>query len=361
MKEEVSMIRIPKISPSAWVLAVAALGLMHAASAFALDADNTTKTETFDVEPDWIGFQNHAGANDFGFSETNNLGSPSMLGEAGGNLGRDIRAWYADDVGELDPSTDMLTMSGRMWVHIEGNNDTEAHLGWFDKDGLGGANTPSHYMGFRLINDPPYEVRVLWQTASNQNGQTDVDAFEFGINDSVPFDFEFTYNPSGFNNQGQISASINGGSPVIVNLPFGVKDNFANFDRFGLIGGNIAGQNRYVEVYVDDLTYTLNKSAAATLGDFNQDTMVDDVDFGIMKDNWLTSGRTKNTFGEVTGDGIVDLKDFKLFKESLYQGGSGSLILAVPEPAALTLLGLATPFALSWRSRREDRCRRSTS
>ena len=42
-----------------------------------------------------------------------------------------------------------------MWLHIEGDNDTEAHIGWFDKDGLGGANTPSQFLGFRMIKKFP--------------------------------------------------------------------------------------------------------------------------------------------------------------------------------------------------------------
>lgn len=355
MKEEASMFRFPKISGCVQVLTVAALGLLPAPVVFALDADNTTKTDNFDVDPQWDSFQNHTTGNNFGFSNTNTLGAPSTAGEIGGNLARDVRGWYADDIGEVDPSTDTLTMSGRMWLHIEGDNDTEAHIGWFDKDGLGGANTPSQFLGFRMIKDPPYEVRVLWQPASNNLGQTDIAQFDVNIFDSVPFDFSFTYNPTAFFNQGQITTTIDGQPGPTVNLPVGVKDAFSNFDRFGLIGGATLGQNRFTQMYIDNLTYTLTKASAAALGDFNQDGNVNDADFAIMKTNWLTSGRVKNTLGEVTGDSVVDLKDFKLFKESLYAPGAGAVALSIPEPAALTLLAIVAPFLLSWRKRSEGR------
>ena len=85
-------------------------------------------------------------------------------------------------------------------------------------------------------------------------------------------------------------------------------------------------------------------------GDFNGDGNVTTADFDIMKANWKSSGNDLNINGELTGpggvpDGIVDIYDFKEFKENLFVGpaSASALASAVPEPGAIILLLVAFP------------------
>lgn len=99
-----------------------------------------------------------------------------------------------------------------------------------------------------------------------------------------------------------------------------------------------------------DTTSVFAEMPLYPLGDFNQDTKVDSIDFGIMKSNWLTTGHDLNENGEVTGDGLVSLKDFALFKDQLYTGPLSALGI-VPEPSSLSLVLLAAAQACFLRRR----------
>ncbi len=92
-------------------------------------------------------------------------------------------------------------------------------------------------------------------------------------------------------------------------------------------------------------------------GDFDMDGNVTTLDFDIMKANWFTTGNDLNKNGEVTGDGIVDLRDFKEFKDNLFPGPASALgsASAVPEPGSVALLLAAAPTWLAIRRRRKRR------
>ena len=96
------------------------------------------KQENFDSDPMWDGYENSLfdGTDviqDFGYSSDTNFagGAP---GEAGGFIRRD-RAFYADNVGALDPATTPLTMSGTASFGSAFGYQGNAIVGWFDKFG----------------------------------------------------------------------------------------------------------------------------------------------------------------------------------------------------------------------------------
>lgn len=254
MMEKVTLLRLfsSAIRPASVLGAFLCLLLTSAAFAAPYQIN-----ETFDVDPGWDGFQNQTPDNDFGWSNTNNTGAPSGAGELGGTLARDPRGWYADDIGVLDASTDALSMSGTMVINFDANNDGASYLGWFDADDLGNESYPEHWMGFRLQNDPPFQVRILWTTGGPlgqevaANEGTDWD-------NGVAFPFEFSYDPSANSGNGQIVAQVGTAAPVISNLGLGDKDIFPDFDHWGLISSNFPDSFKLVEVFIDDVTYTSN-------------------------------------------------------------------------------------------------------
>ena len=75
-------------------------------------------------------------------------------------------------------------------------------------------------------------------------------------------------------------------------------------------------------------------------GDFDDNGVVDVVDYQTMQDHWLA---TVSPFedGDVTGDGFVSLEDFSRFKRDYFEGNPAALgdrFGLVPEPETVWLL-----------------------
>jgi hypothetical protein len=109
---------------------------------------------------------------------------------------------------------------------------------------------------------------------------------------------------------------------------------------------------------------TLSVVLAALVGDFDGNGSVGLEDYAIMEANFFLTGQTFNATGDVAspggqgegfGDGIVDIYDFKYFREDLFPGGASAfasaLASAVPEPSTVMLLMAAFPALLLRRSR----------
>jgi hypothetical protein len=78
-----------------------------------------------------------------------------------------------------------------------------------------------------------------------------------------------------------------------------------------------------------------------TTGDFDGDGSIDDADLALWKDNFGASGSAPFTLGDGDGDGATTGADFLIWQRQL----PTPLVLAVPEPAAGSLLGAALVFA----------------
>ena len=68
--------------------------------------EGTQRLATFDIDPGW----EQVGSQNFGYSDTNNVGLGQ--GEIGGPFFRDPLSYYADQIDELDPNVDSLSLSG---------------------------------------------------------------------------------------------------------------------------------------------------------------------------------------------------------------------------------------------------------
>ena len=109
-------------------------------------------------------------------------------------------------------------------------------------------------------------------------------------------------------------------------------------------------------VVVDDVRLDFVAGPGFDLGDFDGNGSIGVEDYNIMRANWHTGAAPfLNTFGDVTGDFLVDIADFKKFKEDLFPGGASAFAealaaaSAVPEPSTVMLLLAAAP---AWLSRR---------
>lgn len=93
-----------------------------------------------------------------------------------------------------------------------------------------------------------------------------------------------------------------------------------------------------------DLQFS-TESVGGLSADFNQDGTVDLLDLDVLGANWQMAGTP--TTGDANGDGTVDLLDLDLLGSQWQQSASFESALAasgiaVPEPAALTLLALGS-------------------
>lgn len=84
--------------------------------------------------------------------------------------------------------------------------------------------------------------------------------------------------------------------------------------------------------------------------DFNNDNIVDGADFLIWQRGFGTG--TNNGTGDADGNGVVDAADLAAWKSSFGSPPAVAAVSAVPEPASLTLAGLAAIFAASAVARR---------
>lgn len=91
-------------------------------------------------------------------------------------------------------------------------------------------------------------------------------------------------------------------------------------------------------------------------GDVNLDGVVDEIDFGFVRDNFLRTNVTRSQ-GDLNSDNIVDFRDFQLVVNDFQ--GSGTLQLfagntSVPEPSSILLIGVAIATGAALCRRRSD-------
>ncbi len=108
------------------------------------------------------------------------------------------------------------------------------------------------------------------------------------------------------------------------------------------------------------VTYTGNNDTALQRGDFNRDGSIDGLDWPTVRDNYgmATSGTIVENYymGDLNNSGSVDLDDLRAF-EVIYDtaNGAGAFSAIVPEPGAITLLGIGGLMLLGLRNRRSRR------
>ncbi len=167
--------------------------------------------------------------------------------------------------------------------------------------------------------------------------------------------------------------------PVVQNLNLQLYDSTTSF-MGSMLDQSISTVDNVEHIYLNSLdpgTYTLKVSGAANWdyglawrmttafdepnADFDGDGAVSGSDFLIWQRNFGTLLGAGNSQGDADGDGDVDEDDLTLFKAGVISTPVppmvASIVAAVPEPAAISLLMFGT--LVIWRSHRLGRRRLS--
>jgi hypothetical protein len=255
-----------------------ALLLALAAGAGAGGADDqpkpALKTEHFDQDPGWEGFNNRVVpkkiptvTQDFGYSPTNVAGKDK--GEMGGRVTRSNRpAYYADKIA-VKTLNDKLSASGTFALTAT-SGTSGVFFGWFHADQPGGGGRPMGSLGLNFDGEPSggrLAVRLISDT--NKSCGTFVTPFIPGKyrptpikNDGTRYTWTLTYDPDANDGNGRFQFTIKStsakpeefeGKTFPVDLPPGFKKEGATLDHFGLM--NMMKGGNALTIYFDDLQY----------------------------------------------------------------------------------------------------------
>jgi hypothetical protein len=253
------------------------LALLCTASSVGAD----TRTENFDKDPGWDGFQHRiapkAGktvTQDFGQRATNFAGKEK--GEMGGTIWRCSKpASYADKI-VAKTLDDRLSASGTFAI-TDTAGSSGAFFGWFRANQPEGGRQNS--LGIRFAAEGS-GARLTLQlvTATNQACGTKITPWIVDKtkpkgagrkyrppqikNDGTRYTWNLEYDPAGNGGGGQMRFTIRSdarvhdefeGKMFTVNLPAGYKQHGTTFDRFGLVNSMRPGNP--LTIYFDDLEY----------------------------------------------------------------------------------------------------------
>jgi hypothetical protein len=224
------------------------------------DQDLVLKTEHFDRDPGWEGFNNRITPNrfptvkqEFGYSKTTH--ATKDPGEIGGQVWRSTTpAYYAKQVSRLTLQ-DKLEASGTFALTAS-SGGCGLFFGWFNANQPGGGR-PINSLGWFLDGEKAgARLYVCVVTATNRAHGAFVTPFQRGKKvlpikpDGTRHKWSMSYDPA---DNGTIRFILDNDEPVVTTLPVGFKQEGAVFDRFGLMNIHKAGHP--LQVYIGDLTY----------------------------------------------------------------------------------------------------------
>jgi hypothetical protein len=214
------------------------------------------KTERFDRDPGWEGFNNRVEpkkvptvTQDFGYSASNFAAREK--GEVGGRITRSTRpAYYADHI-SVKTLTDKLTASGTFAISAT-SGGSGIFFGWFNAKQPGGGGRPMNSLGFDFDGEGKgARLAVRMISGSNKSCGTFITPFIPGKfrptpikNDGTRYHWTLSYDPEANNGKGRFEASIRSdnskpepfeGKVFSVDLPEGFKADGATLDHFGLM------------------------------------------------------------------------------------------------------------------------------
>jgi hypothetical protein len=244
------------------LLAAAILGAVICSAQ--AQAPGIIKTERFDHDPGWEGFNNRVEptriptvTQDFGWTE----------GRIGGRVTRAAKpAFYAE---KIVPKTlnDKLTASGTFALSAS-SAGSGMFFGWFNARQPGGGGRPMNSLGFDFDGEGRggrLAVRLI--SGSNKSCGTFVTPFIPGKfrptpikNDGTRYHWKLDYDPQANDEKGRFQVTIKSdsakpesfeGKVFSVDLPDGFKQDNATFDRFGLM--NMMKPGAALTIHFSDL------------------------------------------------------------------------------------------------------------
>jgi len=224
------------------------------------------KTIDLSQDPYWLGLNNREtflqtdfhSRHNYGYTQTNWAGEAP--GEIGGRFwGTEVldplHGYYAADIGSLTLE-DPIHFSG-MICFVDGAVDGRVLIGYLNKKekmapikGEYKGNPPHQFLGLEVMD----QTRIGYSFTAVCSPRQDI-AFEkrgpIYIPDRIQRPFTFDYDPNA-GETGRITVTL-GGESFTADLTPEQRETGSTFDRFGLLNPRKGG--KYVNVYVDDLTY----------------------------------------------------------------------------------------------------------
>ncbi len=255
------------------LLAASVLPLFLLAVDPARAAETIDKTESFDRDPQWEGFNNRMQASkpttivqDFGYSATHFAGR--QAGEVGGVIHRSMTpAFYAR---KIQPKTlnDMLSASGTFAITAS-RGSSGIFFGWFNAKNTGSSSRPTNSLGMCFDIEPAGgRLAVYLITAHNKCWGNFVTPYIPGTyrptpiksDGSVRYTWRLDYDPTANGGHGRFTFTIkgDGANPanfedrvLTVDIPAELRKDETSFDHFGLM--NLLVDGNASTMYFDDL------------------------------------------------------------------------------------------------------------
>jgi hypothetical protein len=314
------LFRLTLVLGASWILSP-----IHAADN-PISAALEMKSESFDYDPGWEGYNNHIlegkGApvvkQDFGYSATHFAGKTT--GEIGGSVQRAITtAYYADQMDRPLTLDNKLTASGSFAITATQAN-AGVFFGWFDSRGPDGSGRPTGSLGMNFdFEKHGGRLAVRLIAGTNQACGTFITPFIPGKfrptpihNDGTRYHWTMSYDPEANHGDGQFQYTVRSesqtpeefeGKTFSVDLPPGLRKAGANFDRFGLVNMTKAGSA--ATIYFADLKHD-GKDADFThdpgwVGQGNRITYEDHEKGGAQNYGYMETNHAGGTKGEMGG------------------------------------------------------------
>lgn len=238
-------------------------------------ADGGMKTNSFDVDPGWEGFNNRVRpekqttvTQNFGYSTTNFAGK--RAGEAGGTVQRAMTPAYYG--AKIDPKSleDKITASSTFAVTASGGSGG-VFFGFFNPDKTGASSRPTNSLGMSMdFQGSGGRIAVYLITASNKVHGNFITPYIPGTyrptpikNDgSVRYTWKLNYDPAANKGNGRFVFTIKGdgklpanfeGKVWTVDIPPELRRDTTTFTHFGMM--NLLVDGNQTTLYFDDLTF----------------------------------------------------------------------------------------------------------
>jgi hypothetical protein len=225
----------------------------------------------FTTDPKWEGLGNDVEfqdrvmrpLQDFGFTPTNKAGGKSP-GEIGGVIWRDDKpAYYGAKTRRPLTLDDPMSASGTIAFTGQGS-DSGVWLGWFDAAGkrartrVESADRPANYLGI-ILEGPSRVGHYFRQAYRVSNGEgAGCETGPVLHPNGRPHRWTLKYDPkAGATGSGQIIVTLDDEKVTLDVRPQDRKAG-ATFDHFGL--WDVQEGGHYVEVYVDDVEFTVDRT-----------------------------------------------------------------------------------------------------